>query len=190
MRAVDCIARRDLFAPGPEEGGRRAGGRGRIERKDRADWRVGVDVGRAVQRIDGDRDQPLGFHRQDLVFLFRSEIGDGRSLQRAQHRIVGEDIEILLRVAVGIGLARRLPERAGKRAETGNGRYFLGCIRERDQRRSGGSPQRIARRPSREIFGKLVAMALEMGDRACHFYCLSRDSNPSAGGPWPCSALK
>ena len=77
--------------------------------EDGADVDVDVDVGRAVERIEDD-DVPARLDRavegDRLFVLFADQRGDGVAQAEAvQQRLVGVDVELLLLLALHVGLA-------------------------------------------------------------------------------------
>ena len=93
----------------------RAGDR-RQDREDRADGDVGLDVGRAVERVDGHDERRAFVQHRGLVELFRHQHGDGRALQRLGEEPVRQQVERLLHVAAGV-LVATLRQRLGERPQ-------------------------------------------------------------------------
>ena len=101
--------------------------------EDGADVDIDVDIGRAVQRIEDD-DVAAGFdaavegHR--LLVLLADQRGDGVAQpQTVQQRLVGKDVQLLLLLALHVGL----PDRAQDIAQAGRadlGLDHLGCQRD------------------------------------------------------------
>ena len=121
-RPIHRITGGDLLAPGLQEvvlGRFGVVGRVAQHREDGADRDVHVDVGRAVERIEQQQEATLGIVERDLVHrldLFRGHSGKvAAPLVGLQQDLVGDDVELLLRLAlhvVGAGLAEHAGERA------------------------------------------------------------------------------
>jgi hypothetical protein len=77
--------------------------------EDGADRDIGLDVRRAVERIDRQRQRALRVDDDRLVLLLGAEIGDSGGARRFHENPVGNDIELLLDVAPAV---RRLAGRA------------------------------------------------------------------------------
>ena len=104
LRAVDDEACGALRRAGLEEG-RENVVAPRADRKDGADRDVVFQVGRSVERIDRDTKRRLGIEGFRKRRFLGKDRGDRRSAQRAPHHFVGDDIDILLLIAVGIDAA-------------------------------------------------------------------------------------
>ena len=132
LRPVDEEAGAELVHPGLQKSGGRIGIRRascREEREDRADRQVGVDVGGAVERIDGEGQRRGAVEQHRLLqFLGRIE-RDRRMPHGVEEDVVGEDVEILLVVAVGIGAART-GEGGAQRAVVDGVADLDRCLRE------------------------------------------------------------
>ena len=68
----------------------------------RADGQVDLDVGGAVERVERDQIGAVGLQGRHVLALFGCEGGDRTIREGARERLVGEDVEQLLSVAVGI----------------------------------------------------------------------------------------
>ena len=110
----------------------RAGGHHREDREDRADRREGLDIGGAVEGIDGHRERAFRIEPFWLVRLFGGKRGDRGLGECRADDIVGHGVQRLLTIAIpGVGddLAEwsvqkptreyfsNLPARAGERKD-------------------------------------------------------------------------
>ena len=128
LEAVDHEARAKLGAARLEEGrlDRPPISRRRQDREDRADGDVGVDVGGAVERVDGHHHPPGAVEYLRRGALLGNQRRDPGLAERLHEPLVGEKVERLLRVAVAIGLAHGSPERAFERPATDDRRQRHG----------------------------------------------------------------
>ena len=119
VRTVERVARGELPHARLQERRRirvQAVERRRLEREDRADRDIGVDVRRAVERIDGDAAAARpGSSSTTVVELLGRQRGHGARGEARDDHVVGDDVERLLHVAAAV-IAARGAERAGQRA--------------------------------------------------------------------------
>ena len=104
----------------------------RQKREDRADRHIHSDIGRAVQRIAGDDHRAFRVDRNSRITLFGQigcHTGPG---ERFQHDVVGDHIQFLLRVAVGIDRAGRLVEGCCRHPDLGRDRRCRAGKRQND----------------------------------------------------------
>jgi hypothetical protein len=87
--------------------------------EDGADGDVHVDVGRAIQRIEGNQvlaARELGRDGEHVVHLFRCHTGQmAAPAQRIQHDVIGDDVQLLLRFTLDVlaaGTAQHTDQRA------------------------------------------------------------------------------
>ena len=98
-RAVDDDAGGQLVAARLQHDEGAVGGSGRRQhRKDRADRRVGLDVGRAVDRVGGDDQRRARVEQHRLGDLFRNEYGDRCPPEFLGDAVAGDDVELFLLV--------------------------------------------------------------------------------------------
>ena len=108
---------RELVRPGLQKSGGRICVRRASCREDgenRSDRHVGVDVGGAVERVDGDGQRRVLVEQDRLLQLLGRIERDRRVAHGVEEDVVGEDVQILLDVAVGI--ARRAFRQRPRRA--------------------------------------------------------------------------
>ncbi len=107
---------------------------------------VGVDVRRAVERIDGDEQRCARVEREGGIELFRRHRCDRRFTERGEQHVVGADVELLLCIA-GTVLAADGTERSGQR--TGGDEIGDRAARasERDERGGDDDSLGILARP-------------------------------------------
>ena len=119
LRSVDEEAGGKLPVSRLQKGGGRIGVRRagcREEREDGADRDIGIDVRRAVERVDGERQPGAGIEQHRHRQFLGSVPGDRRVAHRVEEDLVGIDVEVLLQVAVGIGAAARFADGRAERA--------------------------------------------------------------------------
>ena len=78
----------------------------REERENGADRHVDVDAGGAVERIKGDGERRAAVEQHRLLQFFGRIERDRRMPHGVEEDVVGEDVEVLLVVAGGVGAAR------------------------------------------------------------------------------------
>ncbi len=106
LRPVDEEARGDLRAPGLGEGQGRMGrrfGTGRKDREDGAHRGVHIDVGAAVQGIDGHGQLAEGVEQHRLLHLLGEIAGDGGLAQGGGEQVLGHEVQLALGVAIAVG---------------------------------------------------------------------------------------
>ncbi len=119
LRAIDEKAGRKLLVPRLEKSG---GGivaraaQGWEHGEDRADRDVGLDVRRTVERVDCNRQRRVLVEQHRLIQFFRNIERDRRVTHGVEKDVIGENVEVLLGVAVGIGATIRCPGRCAERA--------------------------------------------------------------------------
>ena len=109
--AVEDVAGRHLLRAGLQDGRDRIGDRRLVaeDREDRADADRDVEVRRAVERIEDHAvlsALAAAAENRRLLVLLRGDDGDGAAVAEARHQdVVGDDVELLLRLAVDVGAA-------------------------------------------------------------------------------------
>jgi hypothetical protein len=121
LRTVNREARGTLRRAGLKEGRENVVDPG-ADRKDGADRDIIFEIGRSVERIDCNTEARLGtegFRQRRFLGKHRRH---GDTAQRAPHQFVGDDVDVLLLIAVGIDAAilagdaceRPVPDQRGK----------------------------------------------------------------------------
>ena len=110
LRPIDEKAGRKLLASAKKPAAAR-----RQDREDGADGHVHADIGRPVERVAGDNHAAIRRQRDRVVALLR-HVGRRPGLaRRLENDLVGQNIQRLLDVAIGIHLAgsgiKNLPRR-------------------------------------------------------------------------------
>ena len=113
LRTIDEESGGDLLFPGLPERQRRVMlglVDHRQDRKDGPDRRVDIEIGRAVQGVDGDGDDAASVEQGgDLLFLGQIGADSGLS-QRRREQLLGHQIQALLSIAVDVDAAGGLAE--------------------------------------------------------------------------------
>ncbi len=104
LRTVDDEARGALRRAGLEEGGKQVVAPG-ADRKDGADRDIVFEIGRSVERIECDAKRRFGIQGFRQRRFLGENRSDGRIPQCAPHHFVGDNVDILLLIAVGIDAA-------------------------------------------------------------------------------------
>ena len=178
LRTIDEETGGALCGAGLEEG-RDDIAAARPDREDRTDRDIVLQVCRTIERIERDTDRRVGVQDFRQLRLLGHQSGDGRFQQRIAHHAIGGDVDVLLRIAVGIGAAGQTGH-SGQRPRGDQPRKILGGRGKRLDHGNRGGADFVA--GVRREAG-LQCRTVVHGSLPCH---LALFAGPDAAAPHRC----